>query len=117
MSRSKKAIILIVEGITDEIVMEPIRQLISKHKLHIKVVHGDSYLSNFIKENFGLSFSHIITNIRMANAKIYLTTTSLSINDIAAELGYGSVDHFSRTFAKYNNETPSKYRKKYKAEV
>ena len=53
----------------------------------------------------------------MANAKIYLTTTSLSINDIAAELGYGSVDHFSRTFAKYNNETPSKYRKKYKADV
>ena len=43
MSRAKKAIILIVEGITDEIVMEPIHQLISKHKLYIKVVNGDSY--------------------------------------------------------------------------
>ncbi|WP_161841555.1 AraC family transcriptional regulator [Candidatus Enterococcus huntleyi] len=74
--------------------------------------YNSSYLSNFIKENIGLSFSQIITNIRMENAKIYLTTTNLSIADIAGGLGYGSVDHFSRTFKKFNNITPSKYRKK-----
>ena len=97
--------------------MEKNYATVSLSSLAERFHYNSSYLSNFIKENFGLSFSHIITNIRMANAKIYLTTTSLSINDIAAELGYGSVDHFSRTFAKYNNETPSKYRKKYKADV
>lgn len=43
MSSSRKAIILIVEGINDEIVLEPINKLISNHKFRIKVVNGDPY--------------------------------------------------------------------------
>lgn len=50
MSKKRKAIVLIVEGITDEIAMNPIFKLIENHELFVKVVHGDVY-SNIWNQN------------------------------------------------------------------
>lgn len=41
---------LIVEGITDEMVMNPINKLIENHQLFVKVIHGDVY-SNIWNQN------------------------------------------------------------------
>lgn len=41
----KKAIVLIVEGPTDQVVMEPLNNLIDNHRFKIKVIGGDSYSS------------------------------------------------------------------------
>lgn len=50
MTKKRKAIVLIVEGITDELVINPIFKLIENHELFVKVVHGDVY-SNIWNQN------------------------------------------------------------------
>lgn len=39
----KKAIVLIVEGPTDQMILEPLERLIDNHRFKIKVIGGDSY--------------------------------------------------------------------------
>ena len=42
--RTKKAIVLIVEGITDEMIFQTfIDQMLEKHDLTVKIVHGDAF--------------------------------------------------------------------------
>jgi len=42
---------------------------------------------------------------------IYLTTTHLSIEEIALEIGYQNVGNFSRAFKRWTQVTPSGYRR------
>ena len=97
MSRSKKAIILIVEGITDEIVMEPIRQLISKHKLHIKVVHGDSYTqiwqqNKSAKEIVGEIMKAVKEETRFSNSNIAQVIQLIDTDGVFIEDDYFIVE-------------------------
>lgn len=78
-----------------------------------KFHYNEAYLSSLIKKNFGLSFSNILTNIKMTHAKTYLIHTNMKISEISIKVGYNSIDHFIRIFTKINGITPGKYRKKY----
>lgn len=49
MNKTKKVIILIVEGITDEIVLDPVRKLIDSHQFHVQVVYGDAFTKKWGK--------------------------------------------------------------------
>lgn len=78
-----------------------------------KFHYNEAYLSSLIKKNFGLSFSNILTNIKMTHAKTYLIHTNMKISEISIKVGYNSIDHFIRIFTKINGITPGKYRRKY----
>ena len=75
--------------------------------------YNEAYLSSLIKKTFNISFSSILTNIKMTHAKAYLLNTDMKLDEISIKIGYNSVDHFIRTFTRLNGTTPGKYRKQY----
>lgn len=78
-----------------------------------KFHYNEAYLSSLIKKTFDVSFSAILTNIKMIHAKAFLINTDMKLDEISIAIGYNSVDHFIRTFARLNGITPGKYRKRY----
>ena len=49
-------------------------------------------------------------NVRLNRAKELLTSTALSINEIASHTGFESVFYFSKLFKKKNGASPRSYR-------
>ncbi len=68
------------------------------------------YLSKYIKEKTGRTFTDIVTELRMQHACNMLKMTGNSVEQIAEDAGYPSVEHFTRQFKKIYGETPAAYR-------
>lgn len=78
-----------------------------------------------LKKHMVLSYEHVcrqhkkitgktivehLTETRMAYAAHLLTTTDMSILEIAMEVGYNSLSHFNHTFKKHYNISPNAYK-------
>ena len=59
----------------------------------------------------GRSPSECLTELRMRRAATLLQTTRLSISEVALEVGYLSLSHFSRVFYRYFGQTPRAFRR------
>ncbi len=70
------------------------------------------YLSKYIREKTGRKFSDIVTELRMQHACSMLKDQGETIERIAEEAGYPSVEHFSRRFKEIYGITPAAYRNK-----
>ncbi len=69
-----------------------------------------SYLSNLFCKEVGMNLSDFVLEKRIAHAKHLLTTTPLSIQDIAWQVGIGDANYFSRLFKREAGTTPRQYR-------
>ncbi len=69
------------------------------------------YLSHMFKEELNINFVEYLTRIRIEEAKRLLHHTKLSIQQIAAEVGYDDPSYFSKVFKKSVGQTPNQYRK------
>ncbi|MDD6175346.1 MAG: AraC family transcriptional regulator, partial [Firmicutes bacterium] len=67
-------------------------------------------LSKQFLEFNGQTPSDYMTNFRIEAAKRLLTTTDLSVNQIAAEVGYYNVNSFIRRFGQITGVTPGKFK-------
>lgn len=72
-----------------------------------------TYFSVLFKKETGLNFLEYLTDVRIREAKRLLADPAKTIADIAADVGYGDVKHFSRVFTRLTGIHPSKYRKLY----
>ncbi|MFD0958033.1 helix-turn-helix transcriptional regulator [Paenibacillus chungangensis] len=70
-----------------------------------------SYLSRFIKEHTGITFSDYIFELRLEHVKNELMHTNKSIKDIIQGVGYINVSYFIERFKKREGVTPGEYRK------
>lgn len=68
------------------------------------------YISRIFTKKIGLSFNDYVNNLRIDYAKKLLTTTTLSILDIAFECGFETQRTFNRTFKQFCTVSPLKYR-------
>ena len=68
----------------------------------------------FLRVTYGKTFLQKITESKMSAANILLLDSDKSITDIAYNLGYSSVEHFSHAYKRHYGLTPSKYRKETK---
>lgn len=62
-----------------------------------------NYISNLLHREYGKTFSEILNDQRMEKAKLLLQKTELTVEDIAAMLGYSSPSNFYKAFRKSNN--------------
>lgn len=69
------------------------------------------YISQLFKSEIGVGFLTYLTNIRMEKAKKLLVSTSLSVTEIAGQVGYGDYRVFTKAFKKSEGTTPSQYRR------
>ena len=72
------------------------------------------YLSYKIKETFGESFNEYLNRMRAEESTKLLLDSSLSITEIAQEVGFSHVRYYNKHFEANYGLTPAKYRKKYK---
>ena len=72
-----------------------------------------TYFSLLFKKETGMNFLEYLTDVRIREAKRLLSDPRKTIADVAAEVGYNDVKHFSRVFTRSTGIHPSKYRKLY----
>ncbi|WP_180272631.1 helix-turn-helix domain-containing protein [Konateibacter massiliensis] len=72
---------------------------------------SEKYLSTFLKEHTGKTFSAYIDEHRIAYSKQCLLNTAWSNEKIAEESGFGAVNTFYRVFKKHTGVSPSVYKK------
>ena len=109
----------IKEGSTQNDLAETIKQFIRLNyssslslseiakALHINA----SYASRLFSSKYGKTITEYITHVRIEHAKNLLTTTDVSIGNIALNVGFEDVNYFSRLFKKHTGCSPCKYRK------
>lgn len=71
------------------------------------------HFSRIFKEETSFSPHAYILDLRLRQAKIYLTETSHSVEKVSSECGFTSVTHFIRAFKSANNCTPAQFRKQF----
>lgn len=73
------------------------------------------YLSHCFKQDTGLSPIEYVTKVRIEEAKTLLETTDFTISIISEACGFSSQSLFAQTFRRFENTTPSRYRKSIRA--
>ena len=68
------------------------------------------YLSKYIKEKSGATFSENVQKIRLKKACTLLRNGNMKVEKVAENVGYPSVEHFNRQFKKRYEMTPVQYR-------
>ena len=71
------------------------------------------YLTRVFKEQFGLSVTSYLTQLRITQAKRLLRFTDKSVENVAQECGLNDANYFSRIFKKVEGTTPGEYRRQW----
>ena len=69
------------------------------------------YFSRLFHSQLGMTYSNYLNNIQIRQVQILLSTTKLSIMEIAHETGYCHGEYLSAQFKRRTGMTPSQYRK------
>lgn len=91
--------------------MEPI----SSQSISQAFYLNQSYLARAFKKEFGCTVTDYIVRTRMTNAKKLLEETSVSIKNIALNVGFPNSSYFSRVFEKTQGIPPTVYRARVQA--
>ena len=70
------------------------------------------HLSKLLNKHTGQNFSEALNKARIAQAKELLKDPSMRIYDIAEEVGFQDLAHFSRVFKKLEGISANEYRNK-----
>lgn len=68
-----------------------------------------NYISTLLHRSTGRKFSEILLEKRMARATLLMKNTSLSVEEIAAMLGYSDQSGFYKAFKNYYHVSPREY--------
>lgn len=69
-----------------------------------------NYFSGAFRDMAGVSFQDYVMGLRLKEAKGLLRNSSLSVRQIALQVGYNSQSYFQRVFKKEEGVTPMEYR-------
>ena len=100
----------VIRKIKDHI-KEHLSESISLSSLSAIVNYNETYVSRLFKQSTGVKLSEYIYQERIAKAKYLLSTSSDSIQAIAAAIGFDSPQYFSLVFKKSVGITPSEYQR------
>ena len=94
-------------------VAEQIIAYISEHATHVTLAklaaefsYHPNYISSLIRKKTGRSFSQILRTVRMERASLLLQGSNLSVEEIAAMLGYTEPSSFYKAFREEYHASP-----------
>jgi AraC-like DNA-binding protein len=79
-------------------------------EVSIELGYSEGYLSKCFKKSCHISLKTYQLHQRIEKAKTLLFAQEKSLSDIAEELGFSSLQHFSKAFKKETHYSPSAYR-------
>ena len=94
-----------------EYVDEHLHEPVTNAEIGEALFYNPNYLNRIMLRQTGMSLHHYVLQRRLAIATRMLLTTSASVGEIAAELGFYSTSHFSNFFKKATGVTPARCRK------
>ncbi|MFC4599542.1 AraC family transcriptional regulator [Cohnella hongkongensis] len=95
-----------IEKYIDEHLAEPVTlEQLAKH-VHLH----PNYLVRYFNKQFAVSPLKYLNRRRMQKARELLRSTSLSIKEIAEQVGYPDTNHFAKAFRRENSCSPTEYR-------
>lgn len=83
---------------------------LSAYRASSEIGISEKYLSQFLKEQTGETFSSYLLRLRIEKAKELLATTDYSNDKIAQMTGFGAVNTFYRNFSRQVGVTPKVYK-------
>ena len=89
-----------------------IREKLSIAALADQAGYTEYYFSHKFKQETGCSVADYIKREKIRQAKLLLSGTKMSIQEISDELSFGSRSYFSSSFQKETGLSPSEYREK-----
>lgn len=93
-----------------EIFHRDMRSNITLHEMAIRVGTNQTYLASYFLSELGCTFTYWKTTQRLVVAKTMIQQTSMSITEIAYNVGYSDPSNFSKAFKKHFGFTPSRFR-------
>lgn len=72
--------------------------------------YNANYFSEYFKKEVGWGFNEFLTHVRLEKAKLLLRSSSLTIQEVAKEVGYQDGLYLSRKFSRQFGIAPSKFR-------
>ncbi len=90
-----------------EILLNQLNEPPTIPELAMKIGINQCYLKKGFKELFGSTVYDFVQEQRMLKARLLLTTTDLSIAQVAAEIGFTSSGNFSTAFKRITGVFPS----------
>lgn len=84
---------------------------ISLSALAEKFHYTPEYASRLIREVTGMSYSALLTRIRLERAQEMLINTNMTVSSIAEAIGFEATEPFIRVFKKKMGMTPTMFRK------
>lgn len=71
-----------------------------------------NYISSYLYKQTGRTFSELLLEKRMEKARLFIENTGLTIEVIAAMLGYNDTSNFYKAFYSFFHTSPRNYQKK-----
>lgn len=96
----------IVSMISHDITREHIQDYLAE-----QMELSKDYMGKLFRNSLGVTISDYCTRLKMEKAKSMLTGTNKKVYEIGDELGYSTVDYFTRLFKNYTGCTPAGYRR------
>jgi AraC family transcriptional regulator len=87
-----------------------LRRNIPLSELAVLIGLSTSRLRHLFSVQTGLSPKQCLVKLRLARARRLLSDSSLSIDQIALEVGWQDRSHFERRFKRHYGMTPARYR-------
>jgi AraC-like DNA-binding protein len=84
---------------------------ISNAQIGLELNYNPNYLNKLMIRHTGMALHQYVLQSRLDYAMALLHTTERSVNDIALELGFHSLSHFSNYFKKQTGTSPALYRR------
>ena len=84
---------------------------ISNAQIGLDLNYNPNYLNKLMIQHTGMTLHQYVLQNRLDYAMTLLHTTERPINDIALELGFHSLSHFSNYFKKETGTAPALYRR------
>ena len=94
-------------------IQENFSSTINLENISQRVGFNPTYFSSLFKRETGMNFLEYLSDVRIKEAKRMLSDPRKTIADVAADVGYSDVKHFSKLFTRITGIHPSKYRKLY----
>lgn len=101
VERLRRACEYITEHCHEELTRDSVADLI-----HMSA----SGFSRFFKSHTGMTFQEFVSDVRISRACELLASTSMPVTEVALECGFGELTTFNRTFKRFRDTTPTKYR-------
>ncbi len=96
---------------TKQYIIKHMSEKITLEEAAANVFISRTYLSKIIKEELGYPFTEMVNRLRVEKAKQRLNENSLTIAQIAAEVGFADQSYFTKVFKNIVGSTPEQFRK------